>query len=409
MIASTSSPLNRLTRRHRLNAPLDARVTRLRRDRYDWSVSTVDAAQGSANKHGIEQTFLHFVSHDEPLTRSTADGWSRRLDALAQFFPDGLEAGPTLDDVGMRLDCLFWMAEALAWHGFPGRALAAFTQHDALCRAMGSPQSRRLASALAHHSDALRQCGRLHDADIVARDGLDLERRVGDRYTVALHLFWFGLGLSSRGEARESSAALDEATTMLKVERECEPMHPENRAEVSVLFAQRARHQHDIGAMRSHALEALSVIEIASENGQNGSAPITTIRLITRATRLLAEASLLTNRGDEAVAQFDTTLRLADSVRLVDEVAYSLAGLARAGLLADDLAGTRRWINAIFPLAHEGPYPIHDAEAHFLLAELEQRTGNHAVAQQARERAQRLLVCDAPPFSYVHKRIAHQF
>jgi hypothetical protein len=369
-------------------------------------VGVIDS--GSVSAHDIEQAFLAFVANDEVRTRSTVEGWCQRLDVLAQFFPNGLDGGPAMSDISMQIDVLYWMADALVWQGFPGRALTAFAQHDALCRTLGAPQARRLAAALAHHSEALRQCGRLHDADLVAREGLDLQRRVGDPFTLAVQLFRFGLGLSYRGEVRESAAALDESTEMLD-DHQYHHKGTEKAIEVSLLLAERARLQHDIDATRTHVLDALRTADHSPAHRDAVVNAVHNARLRARATRLLAETSLLSGQRDEAVGLFASTLRQADSVRLVDEVAHSLCGLARCALMVDDLVGARRWIDAMFPLVQNGPYPIHDANAHLLVAMLEQQLGHPSVAQHATDRAQQLRWCDGPPFSYTQTGTAHQY
>ncbi len=342
-----------------------------------------------AGGQNLDDDFRDFVEAEEVATRTTIAGWRRRLDALAAFFPHGIEAGPALVDNGMRLDALFWMAEVLVWQGFPGRALSAFAQHDALCRSMGAAQSQRLASALAQHGDALRQCGRLHDADLVTRNGLDLQRRVGHPFTLAIHLFQFGLGLAMRGETTESTAALDEATTMLRREA----TSGGDVADSSLLLAQRAMWELDFDGARHAAVASAAGAQSTDEVGRG--------RVLATTTRISGEIALARGEFVDAHELLSTSLRLADDVSLVDEVVRSLIGLATATLALDHFDETRRWIDAIFPIVHQGPYHLHDVDAHLLLADLEGRLGNSAVAQQAAARAKSLSVCDGPPFSYV--------
>jgi hypothetical protein len=64
------------------------------------------------------------------------------------------------------------------------------------------------------------------------------------------------------------------------------------------------------------------------------------------------------------------------------------------------LGEARRWIDATFQPAHQGPYPLYDCDAHIQLAELELRLGNPAVARSVAQRALLLAECDGGVFRY---------
>lgn len=360
----------------------------------------------SSDQRSKSQQFLAFVEHEEIQTRLTNGGWAKRLDALAAFFPDGLEAGPALNEPGMRLDALYWMAQALNLHGFPGRALTAYTQHDELCRSMGPSQSKRLASAIAHHAKSLRQCGRFHDADILAREGLDLQQRVGDRFTIAINLYWFGMGLAHRGAMSESKAALDEALTILRNDvhtgahaHTSVDANLQEQAVIATFDAQRALWDGDLDAAERSVNRGLDLGNLLAANPVGGD-EIGARKILSANTRMLGDVLVLRSLPGEATVQFQRSLQLAGEVVFVEEVIPSLRGLAASALAVDDYSATRRWLDASFPLTHQGPYPLYDADAHVQLAELELRIGNPIVARAAATRAANLSWCDGRPFTY---------
>ncbi len=348
----------------------------------------------------LDEQFHVFAQNDEPETRLNVSGWQRRLDVLSPFFPEGLEAGPALRDPAMRLDALYWMAQALNLHGFPGRALTAYSQHDELCRSMGTGQAKRLASALAHHAKSLRQCGRFHDADILAREGLDLQQRVGSQLNIAVNLYWFGMGLAHRGEHTESQGALNEALNLLdSLDHTPGTEEAQQRAVIATFSAQRAMWEGDL---ESALVSAQTASELASVLEESIHHPDKTgaRKVASASARIIGEISVTRGAFADANTQLTKALRLADEMTFVEEVIPALRGLAAASLGVGNTDGARRWIDASFPLAHEGPYFLYDADAHVQLAKLEAALGNPKVAKGAAERARTLAWCDGPPFSY---------
>ncbi len=341
-----------------------------------------------------DEQFVEFVTIDEQTTRMSLTGWKRRLDALAVFFPDGLAAGAALEDRGMRLDALSLMAKALQHHGFPGRALIVHSQHDELCREFGAAQATRLASALAVHAESLRLCGRFHDADIVAREGLDLQGRVGKRFSIGVDMFAFGRGLRMRGEHTESSAALDEALNLLA---SGDRSHEQTFARWC--GAQRAVWDQDwdtvertLDTINSTDTSAMPTLEDADE--------VRAQTILSRLTQLAGETAMAVGHADRAGALFQQALSEADGVHFVEGTIHAMLGLHSVAALQGDLDNRRRWLDAIFQLVHQGPYRVLDSDAHLALAALESEQGNPAIATSAARRAATLSWCDGPPFSY---------
>lgn len=344
----------------------------------------------------LDDQFADFVAIDEPLTRASSDGSRRRLDALAHFFPDGLDAGPNLSDRGMRLDALYLMAKTLHRQGFPGRALPVHAQHDELCRDLGPTQSRRLASALALHAESLRCCGRYHDADILAREGLDLQGRVGRPFHIAHDMFLFGRGLALRGAQTESRAALDEAITLFETAAEYDDEH----ATAQLCVSERA-------VLNDDPAKATSSLDVAAQLLRRSGAQsprsdfVKTQMVMGRATQLRGEIARLQGEALSANSHFRTALKLTDDVNFVEGTITALLGLIS---LASDRSGPagerRRWLDAVFQLTHQGPYRAFDSDAHLEVARLEVDLGNPEIARRAAQRAATLAWCDGPPFSY---------
>jgi tetratricopeptide (TPR) repeat protein len=339
----------------------------------------------------LDERFVAFTETVEQTTRLTIAGWRQRLDVLAEFFPDGIEQGPALVDEAMQLDALYWMADALSRHGFPGRSLPVFGQHVELCRKMGSQHAPRLAAALSQQAVALRHCGRLHDADLLAREGLDLQRRVGESFSLGLNLFAFAQGLVERGEQDESRRAFDEAVVLLNQAASTDV----ERALAATLIGSRASGDF----LRAEQLVeqlAQSEIDMTADGDAVGLRQVRVMAL-----RLKGEQHLALAEFEPAQEVLRFALRLADEIAATDEVLRMLSALTAVCLATDNRVEARRWITAAFPLLYQGPYRLLDADAHHRLAALERRGGQLGVAELATERASLLAICDGAPFSYV--------
>jgi tetratricopeptide (TPR) repeat protein len=338
----------------------------------------------------LDDAFNEWCGSTEPSTRLTVTGWPQRLDALAAFFPLGLKAGPQLAAPELRLDALYWMANALNLHGYPGRSLTAFGQHEELCREIGPSQARRLATAMASHAKSLRQCGRFHDADLLAREGLDLQRRVGDSVAIGVNLYWLGMGLSHRGDPTASDA-LNEAMKMLQ--------DTDQSMVVATFSAQRALWENRFDEALLFGTEAL--VESTRREEDPDTIDLFGARKVRAASlRIVGESNVRLGNLDGGNTQLRSALQLAGDVRFVEEVLPALCALTMCALAQENLGEARRWIDATFQPAHQGPYPLYDCDAHIQLAELELRLGNPAVARSVAQRALLLAECDGGVFRY---------
>jgi tetratricopeptide (TPR) repeat protein len=352
------------------------------------SATMTDTTTGST--YHLDVAFREWSATTEPHSRLTVEGWPKRLDALAVFFPLGLEAGPQLQAYELRLDALYWMATALNLHGYPGRSLTAFGQHETLCREIGPSQARRLATAMAAHAKSLRQCGRFHDADLLAREGLDLQQRVGDSLSIGVNLNWLGMGLAHRGDLTAGDA-LDEAMRML---------HDTDQSMVVATFsAQRSLWENHFEQALAFGTQALN--ESTRRELDSDTVDVFGARKVRAASlRIVGEANVRLGNLDEGSSQLRSALQLAGDVHFVEEVLPALRALTMCSLAQDNLDEARRWIDATFQPAHQGPYPLYDCDAHVQLAELELRLGNPHVARSVAQRALSLAQCDGGVFRY---------
>ena len=93
-------------------------------------------------------------------------------------------------------------------------------------------------------------------------------------------------------------------------------------------------------------------------------------------------------------------LTRARSVNLVDLELPALIAIAELMQRRDDLAGAKARLDEVWDPAERGPYPLHQADAYNLSAEIARAEGDKKAAIEAATKAYRAAWCDGPPWAY---------
>lgn len=341
----------------------------------------------------LDDRFADWVaSGEETRTRTTIAGWRNRVRELDNYFPDGDDAGPALSDADQALDALRWYAEALNLHGFPGRSVGVYEQHDKRCRVRGLDE--RLATSLAHHGKTLRQIGRFRDGDRIALEAQTVQRRVGNRMLEAVNLAWYGIGLAHRGEAAASDAAFDEAMAIFTLH-----FADQSRGVVAAFRAQRALWLGEPDVALAHAVTAWEIarpLELrASHHDSYGARKVTA-----SAARLRGESLVLLHQHGDGIEWLERAHSLAAEAVFVEELIPIQRALTISALERNDLADATGHAAAALAMCDAGPYRPYSAEVHLLRADIAKRSGDDQRATEALDTAQELAFCDGPPFAY---------
>jgi tetratricopeptide (TPR) repeat protein len=338
---------------------------------------------------------------------------SSLLDLLAPFFPDGLHDAPAVktDDVALQL--LTGMGNLLVRGGFPGRALTVFAQQESLARRLGLLGAPALVAGLPGQLAALTKVGRLHDADLLAREGLDLAQRIAAPQAIGLCLVAFAETLLVRGSP-DAAAAHQEASALLGDDNPIQWMS-------EALHLLHANNALDAARACRRTLAALDVPDEpdipdvpdpldnprlpGNHNQQHDLwqfALHTPPVLAATARSLLGMSLARLGDNDAATDSFTSALRSADELGLTDAALPALLGLARLHTTLGVMDSARTMLQAAFGVIQQGPHRLADVDAHLILADLETKASSPSTAERARDRSATLAWCDGPPFSYAN-------
>jgi hypothetical protein len=317
------------------------------------------------------------------------------LDLVAPFFVDGLDRPPVVDDDEVALDLMAATGNLLVRSGFPGRALTVFGHHEAAARKLGLLGAPALVASLPLHLGALVRVGRLHDADLLAREVLDLAQRVAGPTSIGRCLVAFAETLLIRGSS-DGAAVLVEAGSLL----DNDPLR-------WVAEAHHLLWSDDPSAAAAAGRHALDRMNTVSDSDHTEAlwqfAAFPPMALTVTAHGLVGASLSRLGDADAAQHEFTTALRLAEGFGLNDAALPSLLGIAALHAKVGSSVASSTMLQAAFRLIQQGPYRLADADAHRILASVEVQGAPPTsldTAERALTRAKTLEWCDGPPFSY---------
>ncbi|MEK6337044.1 MAG: DUF4062 domain-containing protein [Acidobacteriota bacterium] len=236
-----------------------------------------------------------------------------------------------------------------------------------------------LAVAATFLSQALCLSGALYDCELWALRALTPARKEG---VESFALFCLALGQSVRNVPQVASVL--ERSRRLTVAHDLKA-----RRLINVTISQYFLRLGNVASALSFAERAIQI----------GTGPGGEHDLVA-AYRLAAEAKLGLGELREAEEQLHSVLAKARELSLVEEELPAVCALADLRLRARDLKAARVFLDDVWEMADRGPYPIFQADAFNILAQVEAGEGNTSGGIEAATRAYRLAWCDGPPFAY---------
>jgi tetratricopeptide (TPR) repeat protein len=119
-----------------------------------------------------------------------------------------------------------------------------------------------------------------------------------------------------------------------------------------------------------------------------------------RILRLRGVAALKLDDLDEAQEHLHQALYRARKVNLVEEELPIMTALAELASFLHEKGNARELIEDVRVFAERGPYPLLNADALNVLAQIERDEGNTAAAIAAATQAYEKAWCDGPPYAY---------
>ncbi len=303
-----------------------------------------------------------------------------RVELLEALFPDGLDQSPMVARWGRQAHTLISLGLGYKLSGRPSAAIPMFQRHNTLCEAAGNMDD----AGLGNLSDALRLVGKLRESEVAARRALLVCRRSRNRSKEGISLRHLGLALVTRGSAEGSGRALERALGIFARDRQ-----HQREGVATAYLAQRDLWLGDAATALENATRAWELAHVQRLE-----------RAIVRAARLHGEAALALGDLPLADERLHYALIRARAVDLVEEELPALTALAELRCRRGNPAAARELLEQVWEAAERGPYPLLNADALNVLAQIERDAGKTAAAIRAATEAYTKAWCDGPPFAY---------
>lgn len=309
----------------------------------------------------------------------------QRVELLERLFPDGADALPRLNSTRDQSFALNALAQGYQLSGEPGGAVPVFRSAADICRR--EKNERNLAATLRNLSSSLRHIGSVRSAETSTREVLTIARKLDDRFTEGVGLYWLGLVLAARGATGDANMALRRSLRIWTARH-----HRGAEGQVNTFLAEVALWMGDPAAARPLADRAW---ELAADRRQEAD--------FIRAARLQGTAALFVGGpGDLEIAdeRLHHGLTRARACNRVEEELPALIALAELHRRRGEVEAARGVLADVWDPAERGPYPMFHADGLNVLAQIERDAGNRDAAVAAAARAFELAWCDGPPFAY---------
>jgi tetratricopeptide (TPR) repeat protein len=329
-----------------------------------------DAAFNLFRDRLSDATFYRLAAHRE------------RIELLERFFPGGVDHPSLLtleSSQSYVLNSLAWSYQVSGELGLAGRfyrRAADIDQrnHDEHGRQVG----------LSNFGQALVDSGCLREAEWAFRVALVVNRKLNDA-------FYEGIILKELGHLLAITAANEPACVALVRSHQMDSQRFDSQGEgiACTYLAERALRLRDTAKAVHWADRAW---ELAADQRYE--------RDFIRAAMLQGSAALSLGRLDRADERLHHALNRARAVNMVDLELPTLVALAELELKRKDAMQARARLGDVWAAAERGPYPLQQANAYNVLADIALAEGDKPAAIVAASKAYTAAWCDGPPYAY---------
>jgi hypothetical protein len=297
---------------------------------------------------------------------------------LEALFPDGLDQLPRLTNHSNRGDVLNSLARSYRFTGIPGKATSFHKRACDISDELG--ELWNLASLLCQLADALRLVGEFRKSYAAVKSARDIMRS-----RVSSTLPSLAMTLATCGEVAEAGDVIEHALEVYGTSRDS---HAECR--VNACAAQRALWVGDAASSRLAANRAWALSTSESRYGRD----------VVRAARLQGEAALALDDLTAAEERLLYAMTCARRVDVVEEELAAVTAMAELKRRQSAPKAARELLETVWLPAERGPYPLFQADALNVLAQIEQDVGDGSAAVQAATKAFKTAWCEGPPLAY---------
>jgi tetratricopeptide (TPR) repeat protein len=305
-----------------------------------------------------------------------------RIEWLERLFPKGVEELPALTNEGQQAVTLSELALSYQLSGQPGRTVPLFRRHNEMREQQGDKRNQQIG--LSNLGAVLRKIGALWEAAGTLRQALVLARKLADTFCEGISLRELGGVLSMTGDRALSRVALG------RYQRICSKRGIAQGEGIAIAFlAERSLWLGDFAAASTLADWAWELADVWQYE-----------RAFIHAALLQGRAALGLDDLERAEERLHHVLMRARTVNVVEFELPALIAIAELGRQQGHLAGARARLDEVWDAAARGPYPLYQADAYNVLADIEQAEGNTQAAIDAATMAYQAAWCDGPPYVY---------
>jgi len=305
-----------------------------------------------------------------------------RIAWLERLFPDGAAALPALTSDSDKGAALNRLANSYLRSGQPSRAAALYRRMQQIYDRSAVVHNRQRDLVILSY--ALFDIAALREAEGTSRQALILSRELKDTFSEANSLRTLGRLHSARGDRALALVAFSRKWSIWT-----ERADPQGECLAAAALAQHSLWFGDAARARAWAEQAW---ELAGHD---------------RIERDFIQAALL--QGQAALRQGDLVradehlhhaLTRARAVNQVEFELPALIGIAELALRQGQPASARARLDDVWEAAERGPYPLYQADAYNVLADVALAEGGKPAAFDAATKAYRAAWCDGPPYAY---------
>ncbi len=317
-----------------------------------------------------DSTFYRLAAHAE------------RIAWLEKLFPNGVDEAPILKELSYQQNALDSLAKSYEFSGQPGRALPLYRRANELNEQEGNKSD--LANTMSNLGAAFFATGALREAAGTIRSALVLDRELGEAYSEGIRLVELGRSLSLAGNQESARLAFGRSQHIFLESKRRQP-----EGVVSTFRSELALCQADIAAASTLADRAWQLAGYRKVE-----------RDFIRAGLLQGRAALGSGDFGHAEERLHVALTRTRAVNVVEMELPALIAIAELEYRRERYSNAKTGLSDVWEAADRGPYPLRQADAFNVLADIARAEGDRDGAIDAATKGYRAAWCDGPPWAY---------
>jgi tetratricopeptide (TPR) repeat protein len=329
-----------------------------------------------------DDAFVLFRDRLDDATLYRLAAHRERIAWLERLFPRGIAELPALTRDRDRSNVFNGLALSYKVSGHPGRAVSLYRRADEMDLRLHDDRNRQ--AGLSNLGLALGETGALREAEGVLRRALILNHKLEGEFAQGVSLRQLGEVLDLAGDHTLGRLTLNRSRHIF-----IELGYPQSEAVVAAFLAELSLRLGDFAKARDWANKAW---KLASNQRLE--------RDIIHAALLQGQVASGPGNLSRADDRLHHALTRARAVSLVELELPALIAIAELEFRQGRPAKARARLDDIWEAAERGPYPLHQADAYNVLADIALAEGDKPAAIDAATKAYRAAWCDGPPYAY---------